>query len=315
MSTREYSEEELPPPDEIYLAENEDYQPPAKKVDPSSGQVPPGFGDYPNGYDLDSTLPDYISPDEPVSEEEDIVSKFAKSFKAHFFTEESEQAVEVEKSLIRVLKSSYPYPKKIDLLKTLLAVSPDARSTDQILQVLGPLQDIQDRMIEKVYEGLVQRITKSADGKHFFVSGTASDNKIDFDGEKMSDACIESIARQLKQVNFYADHKHGINDLLGAITESYVKDGKVFFTARLEDPEQNPLVASLISKLDSGMRLGTSIGGMPLAHHYERINGREIKVYDDVDLLELSATPMPSNSRAKIGLLYRKSLQTDRTNN
>ena len=148
------------------------------------------------------------------------------------------------------------------------------------------------------------QLQKSADGKYTYVSGYASDDSVDRDGDFMSRKALESMKNVVNSgnLNVFTDHNHGAFDTLGVFTKGEVRNGKLWVQARLEDPESNPKVASLLHKMEIGERIGFSIGGDMVGSHYETNKelGKKVRSIDDVKLYEISVVGLPSNANALI---------------
>ncbi len=144
-------------------------------------------------------------------------------------------------------------------------------------------------------------LRKSADGR-LYLEGYASDDSWDRDGDRMHSSALRGMAETINRggLNLFADHEHKLDSTLGVFTKAEVQGNKLWVQARLEDPENNPRVKSLLSKLDAGMRCGLSIGGDLDKHHFEDYNGRRSRVIDSVKLYEISAVMLPANANAVI---------------
>lgn len=146
-------------------------------------------------------------------------------------------------------------------------------------------------------------ITKSADGRHHYIHGIVSDDSVDRDGDRMSLQALKQMEGAINSgLTLFEDHKHDIENSLGHPVHAEIKnaDGtnQLWATFKLEDPERNPLVASLLSKIDSGQRVGFSIGGDmdEKAGVSREWNG--VRTINGVKLYEVSAVGLPSNANA-----------------
>ncbi len=145
---------------------------------------------------------------------------------------------------------------------------------------------------------------KSQDGQaHHYVNGVASDQSLDRDGDRMSGRAIDQMKKFVEEgMNFYADHAHGLFDMLGVLTKAENRNGHLWVEARLEDPELNPKTKLFLHKLDIGEKIGLSIGGDLRKSHMEG----GTRVIDDVVLYEISAVGIPSNANAYLlGSVYK----------
>jgi len=89
-----------------------------------------------------------------------------------------------------------------------------------------------------------------------------ADGDVDLDGDRMTPKALTTMAQALNGgINVFVDHEHTVGKLIGTTVKGEVLGNKVKTVVKLEDPETNPTVASILSKLDTGARLGFSIGG------------------------------------------------------
>ncbi len=152
--------------------------------------------------------------------------------------------------------------------------------------------------IEKKWEA------KAQDGKlYHYVDGYASDQSLDRDGDRMSSRAIGQMKNFIDEgMNFYADHKHGLFDMLGVLTKAEERNGHLWVETRLEDPELNPQTKLFLHKLEIGEKIGLSIGGDLKKSHMDG----NVRVIDDVVLYEISAVGIPSNANAYLlGSVYK----------
>ncbi len=154
------------------------------------------------------------------------------------------------------------------------------------------------------------QVYKSADGKSWYLTGIASDNSVDHDGDFMSDEVLQSWAKQINEqgINFHGDHQHGLFDTLGVFREAQVKNGKLEVTARLEDPDINPRVKQLLHKLDVGEKVGLSIGGdlTNSTKTWDDQTGTQVRKITGATLYEISAVGIPANGNAVVlGSVYK----------
>lgn len=141
-------------------------------------------------------------------------------------------------------------------------------------------------------------ITKSADGKSFYISGIASDTLTDLDGDAMTPKALDSMARTINTegVPMFLDHEHTIGSHIGMWNQAEILGDKLKVTGKLEDPDFNPKVKQILTKLDSGANLGLSIGGDLLSSH----NEDGIRKLDDTALYEISVVALPANPRSRV---------------
>src|SRR5438876_3715158 len=106
------------------------------------------------------------------------------------------------------------------------------------------------------------QLIKTADG-HYYIQGVMSDDKVDRDGDAMSTALLHAWADQINKetLNMYVDHSHNIDDIVGVWSKASVVNGQLKVEGRLEDPDKSPKAARIVSKLETGAKVGISIGG------------------------------------------------------
>ncbi len=161
-------------------------------------------------------------------------------------------------------------------------------------------------------------VTLQKDGQYFslvkaedgftYLGGYVSDAGLDRDGDRMSTRALESMKTAINGgMALFMNHDHGPLDTLGAFVPGSARiDGKgLYAEARLEDPESNPNVKSLLSKLEAGVPLGLSVGGdmagsKTVKEADEEGNPRTVREISDVKLYEVSVVGLPSNPRARI---------------
>lgn len=147
-------------------------------------------------------------------------------------------------------------------------------------------------------------LNKAADG--FYISGYVSDGSLDRDGDRMSQNALKMMESAMKGgMALFADHEHGAFDTLGHFTQAKLDGKGLWAEAKLENPETNQNVKSLISKLESGIPLGFSIGGdmdgsKMVKETDETGKSRTVREISGVKLYEVSVVGLPSNPNARI---------------
>ncbi len=261
-------------------------------------------------------VPDYLTPDLPVDEEEDdAFAQWAKRLRASEWIEQQDTAADLEKSIMRALKAPTP-ALKIRFLKTLTAIYQDAESINQIIQVLGPLEEIQDRIINKVVQSTLSQVILKAAGQDFFVSGYVSDNTVDLDSDRMSLTSLKSMCDALNNngLMLNQNHEHALQDLLGVPTRAELRNGGKLWTEFKIFPEKVGFIRGLI---DSGAKLGFSIEGSSKGQFgYSLQNGRQVREIPDMDLYGVGLVSIPANSNCKVeGYFWKQLRKIDRQNN
>lgn len=153
-------------------------------------------------------------------------------------------------------------------------------------------------------------------GKQFhYLEGYASDTNLDRDGDRMSMGALKSMLKNIEDgMNLYLDHEHNLANTLGIILKGEIRGNRLWIQCRLEDPDINPMVKSLLNKMETGVKVGLSIGGDMVKHHFEddlNLNKR-VRVIDDVVLYEISAVGLPSNEGAFVyGSMFKRQRKTE----
>lgn len=117
------------------------------------------------------------------------------------------------------------------------------------------------------------------------ITGIASTTNEDLDGEIITPDALQSLERQVVGLNLHLDHNHNYDGGIGVITEAEIQDNSLRITA-IVLPEY---ALSVLQKLQLGMKMGFSIGGIPV------INSGNSRVINDFVLLEVSLTLLPAN--------------------
>ena len=145
----------------------------------------------------------------------------------------------------------------------------------------------------KVYSPLTKKsvdsfITKSdgsSDGERILLEGIASTTSRDLHDEIVSSNAIESMSEQALALNIHGDHWYGLEDVIGAIKDASAEDKQLhikFLITKKHTPDIKDL-------LETGVRLGLSIGGYVTA--YDEKN----RIINEIELHEISLTAMPAN--------------------
>lgn len=117
------------------------------------------------------------------------------------------------------------------------------------------------------------------------IIGIASTTNEDLDGEIITPEALQSLERQVVGLNLHLDHNHSYDGGIGVITEAEIQDNSLRITA-IVLPEY---ASSILQKLQIGMNMGFSIGGIPV------VNSGNSRVINDFILLEVSLTLLPAN--------------------
>jgi HK97 family phage prohead protease len=142
------------------------------------------------------------------------------------------------------------------------------------------------------------------------VEGLASTTEVDLTGEKMAESAIKSMAQSNLPLSFRSEHKADWDAELGQVVElSATPDHQLLMKAELD--ADHPNAHFLFGKLQTGSRLGLSIGGQVKDwgwEHDEQV-GRSIRTYKDIALQEVSVTSHPAVASTFLAAI-NKSLAT-----
>ena len=143
----------------------------------------------------------------------------------------------------------------------------------------------------KVYSPLTAKSVKSFTSKseesedRILLEGVASTTSRDLHDEIVSSSAIESMSEQALELNIHGGHWYGFDDVIGAIKDATVEDKQLkikFLITKKYTPDIKDL-------LETGVRLGLSIGGYVTA--YDEKN----RIINEIELHEISLTAMPAN--------------------
>lgn len=125
------------------------------------------------------------------------------------------------------------------------------------------------------------------------LEGVASTSNKDLQGDVISRECIEKMKTQALNRNIHADHIYDLDDVIGAITEVYDTDSTTLKIKFKIIPSVAPKIKEL---LDTGVHLGLSIGGNIIDYTETYTNDGDYGwIVNDINLLEISLTPLPAN--------------------
>ncbi len=156
-------------------------------------------------------------------------------------------------------------------------------------------------------------LKQSADGKHWYLQGIMSNNRIDRDYDVMDDSLLQNWCDVInnEHLNMFVDHAHDISSSVGSWNKAEYRNGDLVVEGRLEDPEVSPMAAAIIHKLQSGQRIGISIGAdmQNSKKEFDGETGRSIRRILDAPLYEASLVGIPANQFAYVTGLELKSFK------
>ncbi len=145
----------------------------------------------------------------------------------------------------------------------------------------------------------VDSIYKGSDGKSWYLEGIASDGLVDLENDRMTPNALKAMEEALNRgVNVFVDHDHTVSNLIGTTVKGELRGNQLRAVVKLEDPDYNPLVRSILSKVDAGARLGFSIGGDLTESRPGWDGSKSVRDIDGVNLMELSVVGLPANPRS-----------------
>ena len=168
-------------------------------------------------------------------------------------------------------------------------------------------------------------IVEMKDGEHLFVEGDISTNDIDLVNDIMTKACQESMQKQILERNMKLDIEHEafkgetteekeINKTkipAGKLIDSTVKDlGKGRFSTRVkgEINRNNPNYKSIKGNLIEKYLDAFSVAFLPIDITYEKKDGKDVRMLNEVNLLNIALTGNPCNTKAQLTNVITKSM-------
>ena len=348
-----YPESELPPVDEISLNVDPlsgEVSILSEEMEPASGAAPPGIGSYPSPQSHQSAqgpmptsqlspegyMPDYLSAD-TTAEDEDM-ERYRKSLLKILETDRDREIQKGlflrDRELYRVLAKGWDTNEKVETIvksvKLMMSIYRDAKFLDKASQVLLAFDPTlpttqfisRKNWISKVHEiPRDRRITfqKSAsnDGHHY-ISGIISDTSVDRDGDRFTYSALKQMEQAINEgAPLFQNHNYDISDTLGTPVRAELRgnqsNAELWAEFRLEDPDYNPNVKNLIHKLETGERLGFSIGGE--SGDTPPIRRGDVRELPSMNLYEVSVVGIPSNSHSYVmGHVYKTLRQNKNLN-
>ena len=137
--------------------------------------------------------------------------------------------------------------------------------------------------------------TDSINEKEQSLVAVASTNGIDRDGEIIEAKAFENALSLFRKnpVVLWA-HDHSKPPIAKSLQEKITDDGLIF------QPQfaKTTFAKEIWSLFKNGFLNAFSIGFIPKEYEYEEINGKKVRKFTEVELLEISAVPVPSNAAA-----------------
>lgn len=158
---------------------------------------------------------------------------------------------------------------------------------------------------DKITKTFTSEIKSVDDGRHI-VHAIVSDDSIDRYDEIISAEAWKDLKRYKKHPILVSSHNYdSLTDQIGKAERIWVEDGKLHAEFKYFVNEGN-------KEADWGFKLAQkgaaafSVGFIPLKHENEDIKGKKVRVYTNVELLEISQVLIPANAAA-----LQKNLESD----
>lgn len=138
--------------------------------------------------------------------------------------------------------------------------------------------------------------------------GILSDNSIDREGEIIGEEALRRVADTPGSIPGLMDHENKIMNQVCAWTDKRIEeiDGRVALVAEPKFYDSNPNAKIIKGMLEEGATVGVSIGAIPRVAEDREIEGKKVKVYTDMEMLEASFVAIPANRHAMAMAVAKK---------
>lgn len=146
-----------------------------------------------------------------------------------------------------------------------------------------------------------------------FLIGTASNTKIDKEGDRMMPSFIKKMQDTAKNLPVFEDHRHDIEHSLGFVAETGGNDDNFDISVALE--KENDRVLRLLKKIEHGTPIGFSIGGSIFEAEkvFDSIVNKEVMNIIDGEINEVSITAFPAGNFDTLPVAVTKALKGKHT--
>jgi hypothetical protein len=161
--------------------------------------------------------------------------------------------------------------------------------------------------------------------EHMFVEGDISTNDIDLVNDIMTKECQESMQKQIMEKNLKLDIEHeafrGENHEEKEINKTKIPAGKLIdatvknlgeerYSTRVkgEINRHNPRYKEIKGNLTEGYLDAFSVAFLPTDISFKEIEGKTIRMLNDVLLLNVALTGNPCNTKAQLVEIFTKSM-------
>ena len=126
---------------------------------------------------------------------------------------------------------------------------------------------------------------------------TLSDDSIDRDDEIVGKSALQKIMNSDGYTAALMDHQNKVLSQVGEWTNKRIEvvDGHNVLVAEPKFYLSNPNAQIIKGMLDEGAKIGVSIGAIVKSSERQKINGKEYRVFTDIELLEASFCAIPAN--------------------
>lgn len=157
----------------------------------------------------------------------------------------------------------------------------------------------------KTYQSL---FVKSVDEEKRQITALASSGEIDRHGEIVKPSAFKKhIAGYMKNPVLLASHQHRLTDgrspVVGSVVKAWIDKSGLWIVVEFAETELGKEYWLLYSKKH---QRAFSIGFMPIKSEDEKIGDRTVRVFTEVELLEISCVAVPSNREALSRSAQRK---------
>jgi len=141
-------------------------------------------------------------------------------------------------------------------------------------------------------------IMKESSGKYIAV---LSDTSLDRDEERVGKCALNKIAENPGYIAGLMDHDNKVLNQVAEWTNVQVKDidGHTALVAEPKFFMSNPNAKIIKGMLDEGAKLGISIGAIVTQYEDEKFQGKNIRTFTGLELLEASFVAIPSNTHGR----------------
>jgi vacuolar-type H+-ATPase subunit I/STV1 len=142
-------------------------------------------------------------------------------------------------------------------------------------------------------------VMKQTTGKYIAV---LSDTSIDRDDERVGKTALEKVQRNFGYVAGLIDHENKVLNQVCEWTNVQVTeiDGHSALVAEPKFFVSNPNAKIIKGMLDEGAQIGISIGAIVKEYKDDKINGKVMRTFTDLELLEASFVAIPSNRHGRV---------------